>query len=115
MATRIVSWGGDEKVTALSPSLSKAPSIVSLDSILPEKLSTSQNSPRSDGPRAKHMTSQLTESSETRTSWTSSKYPFDTTDNSFTRHHKYFFEDGNIAFLVRDHLQLCVLLFRFTQ
>ena len=104
MATRIVSWGSDEEVTALSPSLSMAPSIVSLDSILPEKLSTSQNTPRTDGPTAKHMSSQLTGSSVTRTSWTSSKYPFDATDNSFMRHHKYFFEDGNVAFLVRGLL-----------
>jgi len=102
MATRIVSWGGNEHVTALSPSLSKAPSIVSVDSTLMEKLSNSQNTPRADQPRAKHISSRVIGQSGTRTSWTSSMCPWvDATDDSFIRHHKYFFDDGNVTFLVR--------------
>ena len=109
MATpgRIVSSGGNEHVTAPSP---KAPFIVTVDSILPEKLPTAQNTPPADGPRAKYMSSQVIEPSGTRASWTSSMCPWvGAADDSFVRHHKYFFEDGNVVFLVRG-LQLCVVL-----
>jgi hypothetical protein len=116
MATRIVSWGGNEPVTTLPPSLPRAPSmIVSVDSILPEKLMTSQNTPRADGPRVGRTSFQMTKPNETtRTSWTSSMCPWvDATDDSFIRHRKYCFEDGNVAFLVRG-LQSWVGLCRFT-
>ena len=114
MATRIVSWGSNEHVTALSPSLSKAPSIVSVNSILSEKLSTSQNTLIADEPGAKHMSSQVIEPSRTRTSWTPNMCPWvHATDDSFIRHHKYFFEDGNVVFLVCG-LQPWVVLCKFT-
>jgi hypothetical protein len=103
MATRIVSWGGNEHI--VSPSLSKTPSIVSVDSILTDKSQTSsaiQGAPRAAESRAKQVASQVIEPNGTRT-WRAGMYPGpDAADGSFARHNKYFFTDGNVTFLVRD-------------
>jgi hypothetical protein len=103
MASRIVSWGGNEPI--LSPNSSKTHSIVSADSILQDKHDTSppvQGVPHVTESRAMNAVLQVIESSGTKTSTSTSTYPgADAADGSFTRHPKYFFEDGNVAFLVR--------------
>jgi hypothetical protein len=106
MATRIVSWRTDEHI--VSPNLSKTPSIVSVDPIItdkPESSPSAEGVPREAESRAagKHMASQVIEPSGTR-KWASiSMFPgADATDGSFIHHHKYFFNDGNVTFLVRD-------------
>ncbi len=105
MATRIVSWGDNEHTVL--PALSSTPSIVSVDSILPDKRETSsifQEAPRAPESWVKRMSSLIEPSgSEMSTSATGSTHPprADAADDSFIRHHKYFFKDGNITFLVR--------------
>jgi len=100
MARRIVSWVGNGQI--VSPDLSKTPSIVSVDSILQDTSPAVQGSPHAAQSPAMNMASQMIEPSRIRT-WTStSTYPWaDATDGSFVRHPKYFFKDGNVAFLVR--------------
>ena len=101
MATRIVSWGGNSHT--VSPSLSKTPSIVSVDSMLPDKPQAIQSAPRAAESPVKQVASQVIELNETRTFTTAGMYPWsDTVDGSFVKHHKYFFTDGNVTFLVRD-------------
>jgi hypothetical protein len=98
MATRIVSWGGNSHT--LSPSLSKTPSIVSVDSILLEK---PQAIPRAAESPVKQVASQVIELNGTRALTAAGMYPGpDPVDGSFVKHHKYFFTDGNVTFLVRD-------------
>jgi len=105
MATRIVSWSGKEHT--VSPSLSKTPSMVSFDSILSDNSETpslqcAPHAVESWPPRVKYVTSQVIETSGTRTCASASMYPGGgATDGSFVRHHRYFFKDGNVTFLVR--------------
>jgi hypothetical protein len=106
MATRIVYWRSDEHI--VSPSLSKTPSIVSVDSIITDKPESSpsvEGVPREAESRAagKRMASQVIEGSGTRKWASTSMIPgADAADGSFIHHHKYFFNDGNVTFLVRD-------------
>jgi hypothetical protein len=106
MATHIVSWGGKEHITSPLVSSTK-PSIVSIDSMLPHRCETSsvvQEAPPSRAVRshAKHMSPLLIESSGGETSTSASDYSrADAGDDPFIRHHKYFFKDGNVTFLVR--------------
>jgi hypothetical protein len=104
MATHIVSWGGKEHIASPVVSSTK-PSIVSIVSMLPHKRETSsvvQEAPRAAGSHAKHMSPSLFESSGSETSVSASTYSrAGAGDDSFIRHHKYFFEDGNLTFLVR--------------
>ncbi len=101
MATHIVSWGGN-----ISPVPSSTPSIVSVDSVLSHERETSSTvqeaTAPAPGPLAKRLSSLFAElsGSETLTS-ASTGQKADTADGSFTRHHKYFFKDGNVTFLVR--------------
>src|SRR5260221_4774976 len=71
-----------------------------------------RNTPLADEPRA-NRSSQVIEPSGTRTSWFSMCPWVDGTDNSFIQNHKYFFEDGNVAFLVCG-LRPWVVLCKFT-
>ena len=104
MASRIVSWGGNEHI--VSPTLLKTPSIVSVDSILRDTSPVVQGTPPAQS-GAMNMASQVIEPSRTRTSTSTSTYPgADAADGSFVRHPKYFFNDGNVAFLVRV-VRLC--------
>jgi len=102
MATRIVSWNGDEHI--VSPNLSKTPSVISVDSILFDKSEASpsdQGAPRMAESQPTHMASKVVE----RTSTSTTMYPGTDAadhDGSFMRHNKYFFNDGNVTFLVRD-------------
>jgi len=96
MASRIVSWSGDEHI--VSPNLSKTPSIISVDSIISEKSEGSE-------PQLTHTASQAIELNEIRTSTSTTIYPGTDAayhDGSFMQHNKYFFKDGNVTFLVRD-------------
>ena len=106
MTARIVSWGSDEKI--VSPSLSKTPSMVSFDSLLsddPETPPAIEGAPHATESQAKHTSSQVIEpgASGSTASSSVSVYPgLDAAEGSFIRHHKYFFKDGNVTFLVRD-------------
>ena len=106
MAARIVSWGGGEKI--VSPSLSKTPSMISFDSQLsdnPETLAPPavEGASHAIESQAKHTSPQVIEPSGARACSSVSMYPgADEADGSFKRHHKYFFKDGNVTFLVRD-------------
>ncbi|KAF8504688.1 hypothetical protein F5888DRAFT_1903604 [Russula emetica] len=114
MATHVVSWGGKEHITLPAVSSTK-PSIVSIDSVLPHRRETSsvvQEAPRS---YAKHMSPLLIESSGSETSTSASTYSrADAGDDSFIRHHKYFFQDGNVTYLVDDTLY-CVHRYFFSR
>jgi len=103
MATRIVSWGGDDHI--ISPNLSKTPSISSVDSILSDKpeASESDQSALMDESQPTHRDLQVIDPNGTTTS-TTIFLGTDAADHggSFTRHNKYFFKDGNVTFLVRD-------------
>jgi len=105
MATHIVSWSGDEH--AISPNLSKTPSVISVDSILSDKPEASlgdQGAPRMAKSHPTHTASQVIEPNGTRTSTTIHPGTDAAADHdgSFMRHNKYFFKDGNVTFLVRD-------------
>ena len=108
MATRIVSWSGDEHI--ISPNLSKTPSISSVDSIIsdkPEASESDQGAPHMAESQPTHRAFQVIEPNGTRTSISTTIYPgADAADHdgSFMRHNKYFFKDGNVTFLVR-HVQ----------
>jgi hypothetical protein len=100
----VVSWGGNEHV--ISPAPSSTPSIVSIDSVLSHGRDTSSTVQETTGPAsessAKRMSSLLAEPSGSEKSTSASTYQrADTADDSFARHHKYFFKDGNVTFLVR--------------
>ena len=102
MATRIVSWSGNEHT--VSPSLSKAASMVSFDSILSDNSETPgmQVAHHASESRVKYVSSQVIEPSGTRTCPSGIMYPGDgATDDSFVRDHRFFFKDGNVTFLVR--------------
>ena len=91
MESRIFSWGNEP--------------IVSVDPILQDKPDTSlavQGAPLAAESRAMNIASQVIESNGTRISTSTSTYPgADVADGPFVRHPKYFFKDGNVAFLVR--------------
>ena len=102
MATHIA-WGGNEDL--ISPVPSSTPSIVPIDSAFSHERNTSSTVQEATGPSthesfAKLMSFLLAEPSGGETS-ASKHQRADTADDSFTRHHKYFFKDGNITFLVR--------------
>jgi hypothetical protein len=104
MATHIVSWGGNEHV--ISPVPSSTPTIASADSVLSHERETSSTVQEATGPTreslAKHMSPLLAEPNGSETLTSASTYQrADTADDSFTRHHEYFFKDGNVTFLVR--------------
>ena len=104
MATHTVFWGDNEHV--VSPVPSSTPSIDSIDSFLSHERETSSTLHEATGPApeflAKRMSSLSVEPSGSETLKSASTYPnADSTDDSFTRHHKYFFKDGNVTFLVR--------------
>ena len=105
MATHIVSWGGGKEHITPPVFSSTKPSIVSIDSMLPHRRETSLIVPetlRAAGSYAKHMSPLMIEPSRSEASTSASTYPrVDAGDDSFIRHHKYFFEDGNVTFLVR--------------
>jgi len=100
MASCIVSWGGSEHI--VSPNLSKTPSIVSVDSILRDTSPAVQGTPHAAQSRAMNMASQVIEPSRTR-AWTLTSIYLgaDAANGSFVQHPKYFFKDGNVAFVVR--------------
>ena len=106
MATRIVSWSGNEHI--ISPNLSKTPSIRSLDSSLsdkPEASESRQSASHMAESQSTHRAFQVIEPDITRTSTSTTVYPGTDGadhDGSFMRHDKYFFKDGNVTFLVRD-------------
>ena len=103
MASRIVSWGGSEPIIPVNSS--KTHSIISVNSILQDKRDTSplvRDVLHVAESRTLNAALQVIESSGTKPSTSTSTYPgADAANDSFTRHPKYFFEDGNVAFLVR--------------
>jgi hypothetical protein len=108
MATQIVSWGANEHIISPVPSTSSTPSIVSVDSVLSLERETSSTVQELEatGPApeslAKRLCSLLVERSGSETLTSASTFQkAGTADDSFTRHHKYFFKDGNVTFLVR--------------
>ena len=106
MASRIVSWSGDEHI--VSPNLSKTPSIISVNSIVSDKPEASpgdQDAPGMAESQPTHTACQGIEPNEIRISTSTTIYPGTEAadhDGSFMRHNKYFFKDGNITFLVRE-------------
>ena len=106
MATHwhIVSQDSIEKI--VSPRLSKTPSMVSFDSLNSDNVETRltvEGVPHATESQAKHMNSQVTESSASGAGSSASVHTgADAAEGSFKRHHKYFFKDGNVTFLVRD-------------
>ena len=100
----MVSWGTKAKVAP--PRLSKTPSMISFKSLNSDNLETRppiEGAPHATKSQAKYTSSQVIEPSESGTSSSVSVYPGDNTaEDSFIRHRKYFFKDGNITFLVRD-------------
>jgi hypothetical protein len=100
MTTHIVSWGGNDHI--ISPDISRTSSIVSIDSILPHKRTTAVQGAPAPESSAKRMSSLSVEPSGSETLISASAYArADSTDDSFIRHQKYFFKDGNVTFLVR--------------
>jgi hypothetical protein len=102
----VFSLGGNDSDHTVSPvvsCISSTPSIVSIDSIIRHKHTTSsavQGIPASES-STKCMSSLSVESNGNETSISGSTYSrADSTDDSFIRHHKYFFKDGNVTFLV---------------
>jgi hypothetical protein len=103
MAARIVSWGTNAKIA--SPRLSKTPSMISFNSLNSDNLETRPpvEGPPATEPQAKHTNSQVIEPNGSGASSSVSVCPGDNAaEDSFIRHHKYFFKDGNVTFLVHD-------------
>ena len=117
MATHIVSWGGgsaNDSDYTLSPvasvsdiSSTQASSIVSVDSIVRHKRTTTsavQGAPASESLANCNCTSSLSvepSGNQPETEISANTYSkVDLNDESFIRHHKYFFSDGNVTFLV---------------
>jgi hypothetical protein len=107
MATHIVSWGGNDSDLTVSPvvsesSISSTSSIVSINSIIRHNhtiTSAVQGTSASES-STKCMSSLSVEPSGNETSTGSTYSRADPTDDSLIRHHKYFFKDGNVTFLV---------------
>jgi len=80
--------------------------MVSFDSLLSDNLEISptiEGAPHATDSQAKHTSPQVIEPSGSRACSSVSVYPgADAAWGSFIRHHKYFFKDGNVTFLVRD-------------
>ncbi|KAF8504683.1 hypothetical protein F5888DRAFT_774080 [Russula emetica] len=119
MATQIVFWGGNERI--ISPVPSSTPSIVCVDSVVSHERETSSTVQEATGPGpapeslAKRMVSLLAGPSGGETSTSTRTYQrVDTADDSFTHHHKYFFKDGNVSFLV-DGTLYCVHRYFFSR
>jgi hypothetical protein len=75
----------------------------SLNSDIPETRPPVEDAPHATESQAKRTNSQVIEPSGSRAPSSVSVYPgADTAEGSFKRHHKYFFKDGNVTFLVRD-------------
>ncbi|KAI0302319.1 hypothetical protein B0F90DRAFT_205174 [Multifurca ochricompacta] len=111
MAPHIVSWRSDEY--NVSPILSSTPSIVSVDSLFPEIYANSSSvpeTPHPPDPRTKIMNSSGIQSGRSKTPASMSP----TGDDTFLRHGKYFFKDGNITFLV-DGTLYCVHRYFFSR
>ena len=104
MATRVISWG--HKAEIVSPRLSKTPFMISFDSVNYDNLGTRpavEDAPCATGSQVKHTKSQGIVPSGSRASSSVSVYPgAGAAEGSFIRHNKYFFNDGNVTFLVRD-------------
>ena len=99
MAPHITTWGDNEDI--ISPVGSSTPSIISVESILldaPENSLDINENPRAAESRIKCIAPQATKLPGNR----SSAGMNSGADDSFVRHPKYFFMDGNITFLVRD-------------
>src|SRR6267154_282659 len=113
MATNIVSesWGVNDSDHTTSPvassisSISSTSSIVSIDSIIRHKHTTTSAVQRThdSGSSPRCMSSPSVEPSGNKTLTSGSTYSrADSSDESFIRHDKYFFKDGNVTFLVRE-------------
>jgi len=103
MAAPIITWGSKQKV--VSPiSLSKTPSMISFDSVLsdnPELPLAVEGVTHATESQTKHTSPQVIEPSWRRAGSSLSVYSgADAAGGSFIRHHKYFFNDGNVTFLV---------------
>ena len=103
MPSHIFSWGENEHDESIA--LPSGTSIVSFDSILPDTKASSSatmtESPNTTESQAKAAINFIeVEMAKSRTP--SSAYQG--ADQSFPRHEKYFFKDGNITFLVRGLL-----------
>ena len=98
MATHIVSWGYNDPVSSAVSSISSTSSIVSIDS---ESIIRHKHTATSavQGTPASESSTKCVSGNETSTS-ASTYSKADPTDGSFIRHHKYFFKDGNVTFLV---------------
>jgi len=82
--------------------------MVSFDSLLADNSEAPQavqGAPYVTKYRVEHTSSQVIEPSGSRACSSVSVYPgADAAEGPFIRHHKYFFKDGNITFLVH-HIQ----------
>ena len=96
MAPHITTWEDSEYV--ISPVGSSTPSIVSVESILSNLPEDINEDPHVTESRIKCMGPQVTKLPGNRSSVGMNSG----TNDSFNRHPKYFFMDGNITFLVRD-------------
>jgi hypothetical protein len=80
--------------------------MISFDSLNSDNFETRpavEGVPHATKSQAKHMNSQVTEPSGSAVGSSVSVYTgADAAEGSFKRHHKYFFKDGNVTFLVRD-------------
>jgi hypothetical protein len=104
MATRIISWSTKAKIAP--PMLSKTPSMISFNSLNSDNLETRppvEGAPHAAKSQAKYTSSQVIDPSGSGASSSVSVYlGGGAAEDSFIRHHKYFFKDGNVTFLVRD-------------
>jgi hypothetical protein len=86
--------------------LSKTPSMISFESLNSDNLETRppvEGAPPATESQTKHTNSQVIEPNGSGASSSVSLYlGGDGAEGSFIRHHKYFFKDGNVTFLVRD-------------
>ena len=96
MAPHITTWRDSEYV--ISPVGSSTPSIVSVESILSDLPEDINENPHAAESRIKCMGPQVTKLPGNRASVGMNSRAND----SFIRHPKYFFMDGNITFLVCD-------------
>ena len=105
MAHRIVSWGDHEN--CLSQVLSSAASVVSFDSTFSEMDSTHSQMPStaSEAPELHSADFEATHHKGRKALRGEQATP---DDSYLVRHDEYFFEDGNVTFLV-----CCVLWFAY--
>ena len=80
--------------------------MISFDSLSSDNLKTRlpvEGASPATEPQAKRTSSQVIEPNGSGASSSVSLYrECDEAEGSFIRHHKYFFKDGNVTFLVRD-------------